>query len=251
MISEIIANKRKEVEQNKKYLPLDILKHKLSDSMRDFKKAISQNKINLIAEIKRKSPSNSIKKKNLDLNGTVELYNKYADAISVLTDKKFFDGNLCDIKKAKELTSLPILRKDFIIDEYQIYESRFYGADAILLIAAVLSEEEIDDFIRIAKGCNMDCIVEVHDQSELNKVLETKASIIGINNRNLVTLKVDTNTTLELIDKIPKDKIIVSESGILSNSYVKKLTGKANAILVGTLFMKSEDPEKEIKALIR
>jgi len=251
MIAKIIENKRKEVEQNKKYLPLDILKYKLSDSTLDFKKAISQNKMNLIAEIKRKSPSDNIKKKKIKLRYFVELYNKYADAISVLTDKKFFDGRLADMKKVEELSNLPVLRKDFIVDKYQVYESRFYGADAILLIAAVLSGEEIDNFISIARGYDMDCIVEVHNEAELNKVMDTKANIIGINNRNLDTLKINTNTTLKLIDKIPKDKIIISESGISSNSYVKKLSGKADAILVGTLFMKSKNPEQEIKALIK
>jgi indole-3-glycerol phosphate synthase len=250
MISKIIENKRIEVEKNKKYLPLDILRHKLSESDRDFEKAITEDKLNLIGEVKRKCPSNDMSKKKFSLAGTVGLYNKYANAISVLTDNKFFKGRLYDLKTVKHLSHLPVLRKDFIIDKYQIYESRFYGADAILLIASILTRAQIEHFITIAKGLNMALIVEVHDESELNKVLETKAKIIGINNRNLTTLEIDTATTLKLIDKIPYGKIIVSESGITSNSYVKKLAGRANAILVGGLFMNSPSPEKEIRKLI-
>ncbi|MAG91575.1 indole-3-glycerol phosphate synthase [Candidatus Woesearchaeota archaeon] len=251
MISKIIDNKKKEVENNKKVLPLDILKYKLGNSKRDFKQAISKNKMNLIAEIKKKSPSNNIQNKEFNFERIIDVYNKHADAISVLTDSKFFDGNLNDIKKVRDLTNLPILRKDFIIDEYQIYESRFYGADAILLIASVLSKNQISFFSRIARNYNMDCLVEVHTEEELIKVMDTGAEIIGINNRNLDTLNIDTNTTLKLLDKIPKNKVVVSESGISSNTYIKQLSGKVSAVLVGTLFMNSTNPEKEIVSLIQ
>ena len=120
-----------------------------------------------------------------------------------MTDKKFFDGNLEDMKIVSNLTSLPILRKDFIIDKYQIFEARYFGADAILLISSILSLDEINNFIDISKSLNIECLVEVHNEEELNKVLDTKAQIIGINNRNLYTLEIDLNTTLRMANKIP------------------------------------------------
>ena len=251
MLNKIIENKRKEVEIAKKSLPLSNFKHKLKHAKRDFKKAISKKKLNIIAEIKRKSPSKSMTKKEFNIKKIIEVYNKYADAISVLTDKRFFDGSLEDIKNVSKLSRLPILRKDFIIDEYQIYESRLYNADAILLIASILSIDKLNKFIEIAKKYNIDCLVEVNNEEGLNKALNSNASIIGINNRNLNTLKVDTETTLRLADKIPSDKIIISESGILSKDYVKKISGKVNAILVGTLFMNSTKLKKEISSLIK
>lgn len=250
MLKEIIENKRKEVEESKKNLPLSSFKRKLENSKRDFKKAISKDKLNLIAEIKRKSPSQNMSKQEFDIRQILKVYSKYADAISVLTDKKFFGGSLMDMKKVSKLTKLPILRKDFIIDEYQIYESRFYNSDALLLIASELYVNETNRFIGIAKGYKMDCLVEVHTEEELNKVLKSDASIIGINNRNLNTLKIDNETTLKLADKIPKGKVIVSESGITSNIYVQKIKHKVNAILVGSLFMNSNQLKKDILNLI-
>lgn len=252
MLKKIIENKRKEIESRKREFPLNKFKNKLNNSTKDFKKAISKNKLNLIAELKRNSPSKNIINKNFDIKTIIEIYNKYADAISVLTDKKFFNGSLTDMEDAGKLTNLPLLRKDFIIDEYQIYESRFYGADAILLIVSILSHEQIKNFIEIAENYNMDCIVEIHNEEELNKIKNAgNIKIIGINNRNLDTLKIDTNTLFSLIKKIPKNKIIVSESGISSKDYVEKIKGKVNAILVGSLFMNSDNLEKEIISIIQ
>ena len=169
----------------------------------------------------------------------------------MLTDKKFFAGSLEDLKLMGKLAKLPVLRKDFIIDEYQIYESRLYNADAVLLIASVLSKQKLNRFIKIAEGLGMGCLVEVHTEKELQKVLATNAGMIGINNRNLKTLKIDIGTTLRLMGKIPKNKIIVSESGISSRGYIKKIEKKVNAVLIGTLFMNSDNLEKEIKSLLK
>lgn len=248
MLAKIIDNKRKEVEIRKKTLPLSSFKSQLKSSTRDFKKAISKNKLNLIAEVKRTSPSNN-SSKNTDIMAIASIYDKYADAISVLTDKNFFNGSLEDIKRISAMTKIPLLRKDFIIDEYQIYESRLFNADAILLIASILTIEEMNSFIEIANQYKMDCLAEVNAREELDKVLQTKAEIIGINNRNLNTLEINMNTTLNLADKIPKNKIIVSESGIESNAYIQKIRGKVNAILVGTFFMNSEKLEQDISSL--
>src|SRR3989344_5577884 len=226
MLHKIIENKRKEVEMSREKLPLHILKNKLTISKRDFKGAISKNKLNLIAEFKRKSPSQTIIDKNLEVQNIIRIYNKYADAVSVLTDKKFFSTSLFDMKSISGLTNLPVLRKDFIIDEYQIYESRFYNADSILLIASILSRAEINNFIDTAKTYKMHCLVEVHTEDDLNKVLGTKAEIIGINNRNLDTLEIDLNTTLRLADRIPSGKVIISESGIKNRDYIEKIKNK-------------------------
>ncbi len=251
MLKEIIENKRKEVEISKKNLPLDSFKNKLEASKRDFKAALSKNKLNLIAEFKRTSPSKNIKENDFNLKNIIKIYNKHADAISILTDKKFFSGSLMDLEESSKLTNLPLLRKDFIVDEYQIYESRLHNADAILLIVSILSDKQIKKFIKTAKNYSMDCIVEVHSEKELSRALRCNADIIGINNRNLNTLKIDTETTIKLAEKIPKDKIIVSESGISSRDYIEKIKGKVNAILVGSHFMNSENVEQEIASLIK
>ena len=251
MLKEIIENKKKEVEISKKNLPLDSFKARLKNSRRDFKAALSKNGLALIAEFKRNSPSKNIKEKDFDMRKIIGIYNKYASAISVLTDKKFFNGSLTDLKEVSELTNLPLLRKDFIIDEYQIYESRMHNADAILLIVSMLSDNQINKFIEIAKKYDMGCIVGVHTEEELSRALNCNAEIIGINNRNLDTLKIDTETTSKLTKKIPKNKIIISESGISSRDYVEKIKNTVNAILVGSHFMNSENVEKEIIALIK
>jgi len=250
MLNKIIENKRKEVEIIKRKFPLLSFKHRLDNSDRDFKRALAKNRLSLIAEFKRNSPSKNITSNHSDLKNIIKTYDKYADAVSVLTDNKFFSGSLDDMKQASGLTLLPVLRKDFIIDEYQIYESRSYNADAILLIASILSKEQIDNFIEIAGKYNMSCLVEAHTEEELDKVLKSKAEIIGINNRNLQTLEIDLNTTLRMAGRVPKDKLIVSESGISSNEYVRHISGKVNAMLVGTLFMNSKNVEKEIMQLI-
>ena len=251
MLKQIIESKRKEVESSKENNPLSSFKNKLVHSARDFKGALSKDRLSLIAEFKKKSPSKNISEKSFNMKNILDIYNKYADGISVLTDNKFFSGSLQDMEEAGNLTHLPILRKDLIIDEYQIHEARLHNADAILLIASILSKEQIDDFIEIASSYSMDCLVEVHTEDELDKVLGTKAEIIGINNRNLHTLEIDRDTTLKLADKIPSDKIKVSESGIKDNDYVNKIRSKVNAILVGSAFMNSSNIENEIQSLVK
>ena len=252
ILGKIIKNKEKEVERRKKKLPLGILKAQLKKSERSFRKSISKG-FNLIAEIKKGSPSQGIINTNFDLQEIAKAYqkNKNVKAISVLTDKNFFFMGPSCLKDAAKITAKPLLRKDFIIDEYQIYESRFLGADAVLLIASLLTKNQINKFIDIAKKYNMDCLVEVHTEKELEKVLQTKAEMIGINNRNLDTLKVDLGTTLDLANKIPKDKIIVTESGYYSNKEVRKVRDKVNGVLIGTSILKSKNIDKKINELIR
>lgn len=261
ILKKIVDKKREEVEQSKKVLPIQKLERGLKKSEFDFKKVIngldSNNKINLIAEIKRKSPSSKDKdiNKNFNFKKIVSIYekNNYVNAISILTDKDFFGGDKTLIGKARKISKKPILRKDFIIDEYQVYESRHIGADAILLIAAILSKKEIEKFINLAKSYNMASIVEVHDENEILKIPKN-AEIIGINNRNLDTLKIDINTTNKLAKIIKQkfpDAIIISESGLETRRDLSIVENNANAVLIGTSIIKSENIDKKINELFR
>lgn len=209
----------------------------------------------LIAEVKFASPSKGQiykGKVGADTAGKIaEIYEKNgASVISVLTDEKYFKGSFEYLKKIKEVTKkLPILCKDFIVNEYQIFKAREYGADAILLIAKLLSEEKMQQFLGTARSLNMECLVEIHNEEELEKVLKTDAKIIGINNRNLSNFTIDLETTNRLMKMIPKDKIIVAESGISSREDLKKLDKKVNAILVGSALMSSKNITKKIHEL--
>lgn len=258
ILKEILKNKEIELQKRKIIRPLEETKKKAYDlpkTTRGFKLAIfspPKGKIKLIAEIKKASPSEGVICEGFNPGEIAKIYEESgASAISVLTDENFFQGRLQHLKEVKEVTTIPILRKDFIIDEYQIYESKVWGADAILLIANCLSVEKINSFLNIAESLGLDCVVEIHTHEDLDKVLQTKAEIIGINNRNLYTFVVDIKTTFMLKLLIPRDKIVISESGIKSNQEVQVLQEKGiDAILVGTTLMKSGNIKDKIKELI-
>ncbi len=255
ILNKITAFKKREVAKNKKLFPLSNFKSRLKKSDRDFKKAVSENSLNLIAEIKKASPSEGIINKNFNFEKIAETYskNQHVKAISVLTDVKFFAGRKTLIHAVKKFTEKPILRKDFIIDEYQIYESRFYGADALLLIAGILTKKQLEKFIKIAKRYDMDCLVEIHNKEEIAK-LPNSTEIIGINNRNLDTLSINLETTnklVKLINKKLKNKVIVSESGINSRADINKIQDKVNAVLIGTSLIKSKDINSKINSLFK
>ena len=250
ILGAIVKTKKKEIKEHKKNFPLASFKLFLKKSDRDFKQAISK-KFSLIAEIKKKSPSGGAIRKGFDLNQIARAYQKSkAAAISVLTDEKYFGGNLVYLRTVHSLTTKPLLRKDFILEKYQIYESRYYGADAVLLIARILTKTKIKNMIIAAKRCNMECLVEIHDEADLKK-LPNNVEIIGINNRNLDTLKIDLNTTLNLKKKIQKGKIIVTESGYHTNKEIKRVKNKVNAVLIGTSILKEKDMNKKIDELLR
>ncbi|MFH1849597.1 MAG: bifunctional indole-3-glycerol-phosphate synthase TrpC/phosphoribosylanthranilate isomerase TrpF [archaeon] len=230
MLDKVRQNKEKEVKERKKTLPPSQMR--LALPLRDFPGAIRKRA--LIAELKKASPSKGTIVREFSIPKIISIYDRYASAISVLTDKKFFSGDIRHISEVRKLTSLPVLRKDFIIDEYQLYESRHYGADAVLLIAAMLDLRTLSRFLAISHDLGMACLVEVHSEEDLHRVLRTKAGIIGINNRNLDTLEIDLGTTLRLSAKIPEGRIIVSESGILGRDDVMRLRDSADAFLVGT-----------------
>ncbi len=219
---------------------------------RRFFQALHFSKKAIIAEIKRKSPSVGVLiDENFSLEKQVEAYvNGGASAISVLTNEKHFDGSIADIKCVADIDpEIPVLCKGFIIDEYQIFEARKNGADAILLIASILSQKQIEKFLKIAGDLGMDAICEVHNVDELNKVLETGADIIGINNRDLKTFEINLDTVNELTSLVPKNKIIISESGVKTIEDINAMPKNINAVLVGTTLMTSKNPEKEILKL--
>ncbi len=209
------------------------------------------NKIKFIAEIKKASPSAGIIREEFNyINIAKEYEASGASAISVLTDKEFFKGDIKYLSEIKKTVSLPVLRKDFIIDPYQIYEARVAGADLVLLIARILTKERIDSFLTLSRELGMECLVEVHDNDELEKVLETEATIVGINNRNLDTFETSLDTTLQLCHQVPEDKIVVSESGTKTRADVLALEEAGiDAILIGETLMRSRDISQKIKEL--
>src|SRR3989338_31326 len=258
ILNEIIANKKEELTRLKADFPekglVQGLKMRIKHlpPTRDFIKAVSGNDIKIIAEVKKASPSKWIIKKDFN---PVEIAKTYemngAAAISVLTEEKYFHGHIDYLREIKEEVSLPLLRKDFIFDEYQIYESRAAGADALLLIARVLEKKEIERFLDLSHDLGMSCLVEVHDEEELEKVLSTKAKLIGINNRDLKTFKTDIKNTLNLVAKVPEDRIVVSESGINSYHDIDFLRGAGvNVFLVGEAIMREKDMGRKLKELL-
>lgn len=256
ILSGIIEAKRRRIEEAKKNISLQEIKDKLSlksSKSRDFKHVISRpHDINLIAEIKRASPTRGVIRKDFNLVEIAEAYQiNGASAISVLTEEDYFLGRLDYIRKVKEVSTLPVLRKDFILEEYQIYESVLAEADAILLIADILSKEEIERLYSLAKSLDMAVLCEVHTEEDLEKAIAAKVDIVGINNRDLHTFKLSIDTTQNLVGLIPKGKVIVSESGIRSYSdvfFLKSLD--INAVLVGEVFMDAEDIGAKVREFV-
>src|SRR3989338_7514099 len=256
ILSRIIEDKARVVEEARRAKPQeDLIREIKNISVKStFKKNISRpHHINLIAELKKASPSKGILRGDFNPVKIATTYQANgASAVSILTDERFFEGRLEYIKKVKENISLPILRKDFIIDEYQIYESVVAGADAILLIAELLSKDEMVSFYNLAASLGLDALVEVHNEEDIEKALATEAGIIGINNRDLHTFKVDINVTQKLIRLIPPNKIKVSESGIRSYEdamFLKSLGG--NAILIGEALLEANDIAAKMREIMR
>lgn len=204
-------------------------------------------KHNIIAEIKRRSPAGGMLSGNLDLEKAAIAYDKYANAVSVVTDNKFFGGDNNDIAGVRKHTALPVLRKDFIISEIQVLESRHYGANAVLLLASILSAQQIGSFISCAKKYNMQCVVEVHTEQEVAKALSANAEIIGINNRSMNDMSIDINTTVNLLPMIPKGKLVISESGFGRLEQINSVD--VNAVLVGTSLIKSKSISSKLASL--
>ena len=254
ILDKILAATRKSVERQKAGRPLAELDCKAASQRppRDFAASLKGQGIQLIAEIKRASPSKGPLAPNLDAPSLARTYEKAgASAISVLTEPEFFRGSLADLEAVRAAVDLPILRKDFIVDPYQLWEARAAGADAVLLIAAALPAGDLRRLIKATEQLAMTALVEVHDRKELEQALELDAPVIGINNRNLRDFSVSLETTLELRPLIPGGKVVVSESGIHSRADVQRLRDAGvNAILVGEALVTSPDPDGKIQELL-
>jgi indole-3-glycerol phosphate synthase len=250
-LAEILAEKKNEVARLKKSMPAEI--DGSIPPIRDFKTAISApGQINLIAEIKFASPSAGRIRPRTDPILIGSIYEEAGTAaISLLTDKRFFQGDLNHLPRLKKAIALPILRKDFIIDEVQVREASMFGADAILLIARILSQSQLADLISTCRELGMAYLTEVHDRDDLDKALKCGADIIGINNRNLDTFTVDITTTFELAPLVPDDRILISESGINSGEDILSLKStRVQAALVGSALMRSDNLAEKTAELV-
>jgi indole-3-glycerol phosphate synthase len=247
ILDSIIEETKKTIKKSKKQLSLSELERLAKPAERDFKAALKAKQLSLIAEIKKASPTAGLLRKDFDVKQIAKIYGQRAQAISVITNP-CFQGKKEFLKEAKSACSLPVLRKDFVVDDYQLFESLVIGADAVLLIAAILSKKKLDIFFQTAKEIGLPCLVEVHSEKELES-LPVEAEIIGINNRNLKTMKIDLNNFDCIETFVPEKALLVAESGYDSKQAIDSLRGKANAVLIGSALMKSQNIEQKILEL--
>lgn len=255
ILDDIVEHKKIELKEAVKNLPPAELKNRLEglpEPIDFYSRAVSDSSVKVISEIKKASPSKGVIRDDFDPVKIAASYESNgASAISVLTDEKFFQGSLDYLAQVRKKVSIPLLRKDFTIDPYQIYEARLYGADIVLLIAAILEKETIKEFLDIVDQLNMNAIVEIHNHEELEKVIDTGCRIIGINNRDLRTFEVDLDTTANLKKFIPEDMLVISESGISNPDDIGSLRRLGvNTFLIGESFMKADDPGAELSKYI-
>lgn len=252
MLTTIADHKRKEIEIAKSTLPIRRMNLENCSPTRDFCAALQDTRPAVIAEIKKGSPSKGIIRQNFNVAEIASDYAEHgAQCLSVLTDEMFFYGHRKNIEIARQHCQLPILRKDFILDNYQIYESRFLGADCILLIVAMLSDSELSDFCALAHSLSMAVLVESHNESELERALSLPTPLIGINNRDLDTFKTDLNTSIRLKGNIPADRVIISESGIHTKEDISQLRqADIHCFLIGESLMREEQPGIQLQQLL-
>lgn len=251
MILDEIVRRKKEDLLKKDFKSINEYKEIVSSLSKpiSFYKAMKKDGLSIIGEVKKASPSRGVIRENFYPLEIAKEYEHAVDAMSILTEENYFLGKLSYINEISKTCSLPILRKDFIINEREIYEGRISGASAILLIVAILSQSELKYFIKLTKELNMDPLVEAHDKEEVERALKAGADIIGINNRNLIDFSEDLNTTLRLRKFIPEDKVIISESAIREVEHIEILKkAKINAILVGESFMRSDNIKEKAES---
>jgi indole-3-glycerol phosphate synthase len=253
IIDELIDGAREGVDARKRDLPAAELEAQLSRRGEDrpFQEALSRPGLSVIAEFKRRSPSAGDIAPGADVSAHVAAYERGgAAALSVLTDAPHFGGSLEDLRAARSAATLPIIRKDFIVDPYQLYEAAVYGADAVLLIVRAMSDRELRALYEEARALDLDCMVEVHDADELERALEVDAEVIGINNRDLDEQRVDIQTTFELMPDVPAGKTVVAESGISGRHELMELDRVGvDAVLIGGALMTAADPELKTREL--
>ena len=248
ILDTITADKKIRLKEHKERLPLAEVRRLAEAVKREeklFYHALKKDGISIIGEFKQASPSLGRIDSKIDLEKRMEEYNVSVDAVSCLTEEDHFLGSAAYLQKIRKMTELPVLRKDFMIDEYQIYEAKAIEADAILLIAAILEDERLRDFYRLAEELKLDVLLEVHDETELERALKLDAEIIGVNNRDLRDFTIRLDTTKRLSALIPEEKVTVAESGITGDDDVKFLkTCGVDAFLIGRAFMESENPKE-------
>jgi indole-3-glycerol phosphate synthase len=254
MMDQLIAGAREGVDARRAELPQADLEARLSGRREDrpFNEALTRPGLSLIAEFKRRSPSaGALAPESIDLAAQVAAYERGgAAALSVLTDERHFGGSLEDLRAARGACDLPIIRKDFIVDPYQLYEAAVNGADAVLLIVAALSDENLRSLYQEARSIDLDCLVEVHNAEDLERALEAGAEVIGINNRNLDDMSVDIQTTYGLMPDVPAGKTVVAESGISGREELAELDRVGvDAVLIGGALMTAQDPEAKAREL--
>ena len=250
ILEKIVEVKHQEVAASKKRKPLEMVRQDAESRVltRDFEGAlrrkIAAGQAAVIAEVKKASPSKGVLRADFIPADIAQSYAEHGAAcLSVLTDRQFFQGSPDYLKQARASCDLPVLRKDFMVDPYQVYEARAMGADCILLIAACLDDAQMRDLEAIALGLNMAVLVEVHEQSELERALRLKTPLVGINNRNLKTFEVSLDATLGMLGQVPADRLLVTESGITSANDVRRMRAAGvHAFLVGEAFMRADDP---------
>jgi indole-3-glycerol phosphate synthase len=254
VLDRILEARRAEVDHRKRVLPETALKYgvKAATPLRDFSAALCRNGLNVLAELKPASPSRGVIREPFEpVELAQSLQTAGACALSVLTEGEFFRGSLKNLRDARKAIQLPVLRKDFIFDPWQVWESRANDADSFLLMVVVLEDALLHDLLALGREIGMEPLVEVHTREELDRALAAEARIIGVNNRNLKTLEVRTETSLELIDHIPESCIAVSESGIRTRGELEKLRAAGfDAFLIGTRLMLSPDPGAALAALL-
>lgn len=251
ILDQIVADKKKRLPEHKKRIPeseMRRLAEEYQKTSHSFAAALGREGISIIGEFKKASPSLGKIKSEIDLLDRIDEYNESVDAISCLTEEDHFDGSVEYLKQIREISPLPILRKDFMIDAYQFYEAKAIGADAILLIAAILEDAQMKDFYQLTKELGMDALVEVHDEEEMERALKLDVDIVGVNNRNLKDFSIALDTTARLGKMVPENKLFVAESGILTDADVEFLKQcNVDAFLIGRALMESKHPKEVAK----
>lgn len=247
ILDEIVADKKKRLVEHKARISEEEMKTLAASCEREsisFYKALAKEGLSIIGEFKKASPSHGKMDNKIELTDRIGQYNASVDAISCLTEKDHFLGSVEYFKQIRQISPLPMIRKDFIIDPYQIFEAKVIGADCILLIAAILTDRELKLFYELAYALGMDVLVEVHDEVEMMRAVGLDAKIIGVNNRNLKDFTIDLETTSKLAQMVPEETLLVSESGVTKDedvAFLKKVG--VDALLIGTVFMEATDPE--------
>lgn len=256
ILDEIVSKRRERTALAGAKVPVAELRERIAgaEGPLDFTAAVRRAKgggIRLIAEVKRASPSAGVLREDFSPGEIARIYRERADAISVLTEEDYFKGRLEHLREVKDAAQKPVLRKDFVVDEYELYEARAAGADAVLLIDAILEGSQAREYLHLCRELGLAVLYEVHDMHELERALRAEAGIIGINNRDLRTMKTDLNATFALMREIPGGRVVVSESGISTREDARRLQeAGVDAMLVGTAFMRSPDIAAAVDALL-